>query len=562
MTIRLRNLRTGWSTRKPLLDGGLDPVPVPAEVGDTLELFTTDSSGVSSRHLAAVTLGRPPVIVRTVPPPKKTDVPLNAIMVAIFSEPIDGQTLSHQTMQLLLGGQPVDGAVSLTPDGLIASFAPSSSLVAQTAYTLVVTTDVADPSGAHLEAAAVVPFVTAPATGFPQASRLPMISAGFSHTCAVAETGDAYCWGSNSFGELGIGHTSPFESSPQRVTGGLKFLSVSAGAGYTCGVVTGGDAYCWGENEFGELGTGDTSGRVVPTPVLGQFGIATLSAGMGTTCAITNGGHEYCWGNGSVGQLGRLDTQDNWFSTIPVLADTGPLISTSATGLVHTCALDGSSRVFCWGATTYHVAALARDVWIMASSASPQPLLEQLAFKSVATGLFHSCGIATSGAAYCWGTNSAGQLGNGLLGDSLTSTGLVPAPVVGGFTFDQIAPSEGEFSCGIVTGGAAYCWGINDWGQLGSPLTMEGCPAVPQDVVPYARSTIPGTAIPCSKVPVHAVASVTFASLSAGTVHACGISVTGLAYCWGGNADGQLGDGSTTSTAQPVLVPIVLSSLP
>lgn len=557
VSAEIRDLATGASSSVVLIDGGFDPVALPAREGDTLDVGVRQAAGAVTHASAAVSPIRRLVVVRTQPPPRKTDVPINALLVVVFSEPVAPGTVTPQTVQLDAGGDVVPGTVTLTTDGLQVGFHPDSMLAPLAAYTLTISSVVADVEGVHLDGAVLVQFQTGVSV-VPAGPVPPSVSAGFQHTCAVATSGEAYCWGANEFGELGIGYAGSYLAAPARVSGGLTFSSVSAGSDFTCGLVTTGAAYCWGQNASGELGTGDTIGRPAPVPVFGGLTFATLNAGPDHTCGVTRDGRAYCWGNGSTGQLGSLNYRYNMRSTIPVRVDKGSmygnafLAPVSATGLLHSCTLDEFGNAYCWGTLVYEVEALATNVVITQWSSRPTLVPGAPIFKSLSTGLFHSCGITVNGAARCWGTNSTGQLGTG---DLTSERG--PVAVAGGLKFEAISSGQGGYTCGLAAGGLAYCWGANDTGQLGSASDTTGCPLASSPRVPFAGH-LPNGVVPCSTAPVRAAAPLTFASLSTGTVHTCGITLDGMAYCWGANSSGQLGDGSTTQSSAPVLVPLTL----
>ena len=151
-----------------------------------------------------------------------------------------------------------------------------------------------------------------------------------------------------------------------------------------------------------------------------------------------------------------------------------------------------------------------------------------LNFVALSAGYSHACGLTRDGAAYCWGSNGSGELGNGTTQESTS-----PIAVSGGLTFAAITAGQGA-TCGVTTGGAAYCWGYNGYGQLGNaaaPLTNAPNPT-----------------------PLLVSGGLTFATVSTGYLHTCGVTPQGAAYCWGDNSEGELGDGSTA--IHPTSVPV------
>ncbi len=294
------------------------------------------------------------------------------------------------------------------------------------------------------------------------------LSAGAVHTCGVETSGAAYCWGYNGDGELGDGTTTQ-QLVPNAVAGGLTFASVNAGAGqslntaYSCGVTSSGAAYCWGTNFYGQLGDGTTTQRLVPTSVAGGLTFATLSVGSYHTCGVTTSGAAYCWGYNLDGELG-----DNTTTSRPVpTAVAGGLTFASVTaGDFHTCAVTTSGAAYCWGAGGYIGDGTTTRRLV------PTAVAGGLTYASVdaaRTGFTdaYSCGVTTSGAAYCWGYN-----GNGQLGDGTTTQRLVPDAVAGGLTFAGVG-AGGVHTCGVTTSGAAYCWGSNGNGELGDGTTTQ-----------------------------------------------------------------------------------------
>jgi alpha-tubulin suppressor-like RCC1 family protein/pimeloyl-ACP methyl ester carboxylesterase len=344
---------------------------------------------------------------------------------------------------------------------------------------------------------------------------------------------------------------------------GFQIQSISAGDGYSCALTTAGKAYCWGLNDVGQLGDGTTVNRDTPVRVVGDLTFVSLDAGGTKTCGLTEAGRVYCWG--WRGQLGDGTWMAEYQEAVPEPVEVlGGHVFTSlaGTGAVHTCAITNTGAAYCWGFNRDGaIGDGTKGPWADSSSARLVPTLVSgnHTWRAIDTGWKHTCGITTSGAAYCWGANTGpGVAGGGQLGDGTTDERLVPTAVVGGLTFKSIAVSDhscaitptgtahcwgpqwiysalapfevdgglvfdritagGAFRCGVTTARTAYCWG-HDWGgNTGGP---EWSYTVPQPVV----------------------GGLTFASVSAGGTHACGVTTAGTAYCWGIDEFGQLGGG-------------------
>jgi alpha-tubulin suppressor-like RCC1 family protein len=347
-----------------------------------------------------------------------------------------------------------------------------------------------------------------------------LASAGGSSSCGVTTTGAGYCWGYNAYGQLGNLVTTN-SGIPAAVSGGLTFQSVSAGGlqFFACGLTTAGAAWCWGYNDYGQLGNGSTSNSTKPVAVTGTLTFTSLTAGAdGHACALAAGGLAYCWGNNNAGQLGAgVGVR----STAPVAVGGGlAFTSLSAGETGETCGVATGGAAYCWGNNTNGQLGNGTTT----SGNTPTAVQGGLTFATVSAGFASSCGVTTGGAAYCWGDNAYGELGNGT---AVASN--VPVAVAGGLTFSTVSAGDG-FACGLTTSGAAYCWGYNGLGQLGNGTAM-------------AQSS-PG-----------AVArGISFASLSAGYATSCALTAGGAIYCWGDNSFGQLGNNSTIIGLVPVLV--------
>jgi alpha-tubulin suppressor-like RCC1 family protein len=347
---------------------------------------------------------------------------------------------------------------------------------------------------------------------------------GYVHTCGVATGGAAYCWGDDFVGQLGDGPAvaDSYRPSPAPVAGGLRFSTISAGVWHTCGVTTAGAAYCWGDNFFGQLGDGTRVRRETPGRVAGGLVFVAITAGSFHTCGVTTSGAAYCWGDNQNGQLGD-ETTDGRATPVPVAG--AFRFTTVSAGHGHTCGVIRGGGVACWGDDS------SGQLGDGAATIDQRPYrpyprrVSGVRLARVSAGNVHTCGVTIAGEAYCWGYNVWGQLGEGT-----TIQRSRPVRVTGGLRFATVDAGS-YFSCGLTTSGAAYCWGENRDGELGDGTTT-------------ARST-----------PVLVAAGgLRFSAVRPGWYHACGIASGSAAFCWGYNGHGQLGEGSTTARATPARV--------
>ena len=506
----ITNLANGEIVTVEIVDGGLDPVALKASPSNELEITFRNRDGGFTTLRAFVPDRKRPRIVRTRPPKDATDVVLGfSPLEVVFSEPVARSTVTRETIKLLADGVPVDVTLALRLDGLVAQLTPTADLAPHTNYTLVVTTELLDSNGDLLEAQFETSFTTESLPP-PVAS----VGAGSIHTCGLTVTGNAYCWGFNDFGQLGDGSTTG-SLTPVLVSGGIRFSSINTKGGHTCGVTSMGDAYCWGENFRGQLGDGTTINRLTPVLVSGGLSFASVSTAYSETCGVTTAGDAYCWGENFHGQLGD-GTTINQLTPVPVA---GGLTFASLSAGATTCGVTTTGAAYCWGRNHDQLGDGTTNRSLM-----PRPVAGGLSFASLRTAGWHTCGLTAAGDAYCWGNNGVGQLGDGTTNRSLT-----PVLVSGGLSFASLS-AGGSHMCGVTTAGDAYCWGWNSSGQLGDGTRTN-------------RHT-----------PVPVAGGLSFASVGAAGLHSCAVTTAGVPYCWGFNSDGQLGDGSTTDRRTPVRV--------
>jgi alpha-tubulin suppressor-like RCC1 family protein len=266
------------------------------------------------------------------------------------------------------------------------------------------------------------------------------LSAGNFHTCGISPGGGAYCWGANEAGQLGNGTTAA-SLVPALVAGGLSFTSLSAGGFHTCGVTAVDGTYCWGENGHGELGNGSLAKSYLPVRVGGDVTFSLVSAGKAPpvsledvgehTCAVTPAGQAYCWGFNLDGQLG---TGSPAGSLVPAPVASSQAFKSIAAGAFHTCGVTSGGTALCWGAND---AGQLGGGTASPSARAPTLVLGGVRFASVSAGgasksvlravRSHTCALTAEGIAFCWGRNGAGQLGSGT-----TSAQSTPVPVSGG----------------------------------------------------------------------------------------------------------------------------------
>ncbi len=348
------------------------------------------------------------------------------------------------------------------------------------------------------------------------------VAQGSTHSCGVTADSRAYCWGSNSLGELGNGTQDP-SLTPSPVAGGHQFQSVSAGSAFSCGLTTDGAAYCWGANFDGTLGSGSAADlSLTPVTVAGDRRYRQLRAGAAHVCAVTLGEVSFCWGNNLFRQLGATLTAPAR-SSVPLRVQTGHRIFRRLIpGGTHTCGLTADGVAYCWGNNSSGQLGTGTT-----GQSMPLALVRGgHHFSQLSAGQDHTCGVA-DGKAYCWGANDEGELGDGT-----RSNRTRPRAVTGGLTFKGVSASN-QFSCGITASNLAYCWGLNSVGQLGNGAMGSSRPD-----------------------PVRVLGGHSFTTLGGMTssLHACAVTPDQRAYCWGRNTSGQLGDGTTTNRTRPVAV--------
>ena len=253
-----------------------------------------------------------------------------------------------------------------------------------------------------------------------------MLDTGDRHGCAPDSTGAVRCWGSNSSGQLGDNSNST-RSTPVPVVGLSGVAQLALGYRHSCAVLTDGTAHCWGDNDYSQLGDGTLLDRSTPTPVVGlpereDAHVVGLTLGNHHTCALTNVGSVYCWGRNQYSQLGLGTIVD---SLSPALVQLGTLSAMNAAELAvgyrHTCIRRTDGTIYCWGDNAF--GQLGDDTTID-NLVPVLPVFGLTTARSLAAGFLHNCARLADGNVWCWGWGLYGQRGDG------TTTSLALTPVL------------------------------------------------------------------------------------------------------------------------------------
>lgn len=308
--------------------------------------------------------------------------------------------------------------------------------------------------------------------------------------------------------------------------------TLAAGVDHNCTISSTGGVVCWGSNQYGQIGDGTTITRTAPTNVNLPFGVTSLAGNWGQSCAVTSTGAAKCWGWNDYGQLGDgSKIQRN--SPVDV-SGLGSGVARVSAGYGHTCALTTSGGIKCWGADaspannngelgngTNSGALVPGDVSGFAPGAGAL---------AVAAGKSFTCAVTAAGGAKCWGANVWDQLGNN---DPVFADQNTPVDVFG-LTSGVANVATGEIhACALTSAGGVKCWGYAQTGALGNNSQANVTQPVAADVTGLTAGV---------------------AAITAGTSHTCAMRTTGEVLCWGGNSQGQVGDGTNTQRNTPVSV--------
>ncbi len=344
------------------------------------------------------------------------------------------------------------------------------------------------------------------------------LALGTSFSCALDSLGTVYCWGSNEFGELGNGRpeSGPFHQATV-VDLDEPATRIFAGREHAC-ALTESDLYCWGNNRWGQL---QLPSDAVRTPEAQGFGgdVRDVALGPRHTCVATSSGSVECYGQDRVGQLGRGTVSGAESDPLRVAGvDDASIVVAGGNGvLATTCAQSTSGALRCWGFTGLGQTATEPP------RVSATPLISPVLSGRVFAGYDRSCAWDGDSAASCVGFNDSDELGDGEP-FGVRAEGVTPEGVT---TLRDIGLGENH-TCAIDDAGTLHCWGENGRGQLG----VDGGDR---------------------EIPI-AVGAATWEEVDAGNDHTCAIRSDGEVLCWGEGAGGRNGNGTTTRVSTPTPV--------
>lgn len=386
---------------------------------------------------------------------------------------------------------------------------------------------------ASLAVAGCLPEATRPRAGVPTlddagSGGFVALSTGREHACALTADGTAYCWGSNEFGQLGVSEGETTCSRGDRdiscrtrataVNTTLKFRKIAAGGVHTCALALDDRVYCWGDNLRGALGEPALRRSDVPAPIASASFFVDVAAGSEHSCAVRLDGVGACWGENDWGQVGVGSSTLNFGVPVSV-SGANRFASISASG-ERTCAraLDGSG--LCWGRSWSGVGGGTGT----RPQSNPSRVPGTLLFRSLEAGVNTTCGVTLDNEAYCWEANFLGTIGDGTLFPNQAPQ-LVSGPAL------VALRSGASHTCGIDDTGLAWCWGVGERGELGvSPV--------------FLRTRCGDARLLCATVPQRVSGWRQYSVIATGQGNfSCALSVGGNVFCWGAGDMGQRGDG-------------------
>jgi alpha-tubulin suppressor-like RCC1 family protein len=508
-----------------------------------------------SARLVTSGIQTPTLALQTTPDTSRVLVPVTSTLAPALVDATAGSVTVRVQDRF---GNPISGATVNFADSLGVGVAVSPTTVTTgpggTALTTVTVGKRLGPSAFRVSIAGVAGQAQRYTTETQM--RFRDVYAGNYYACGIGTNDRAYCWGFGQDGQLGNGASANTNAPQLAVSAGdplsvvsPTFREVSGGPTHQCGVAVARNVWCWGFSPDDRALGGAAGAAPVITQPNELTNTRLVASGNVHSCALSMSGVLRCYGVDDRGQVGG--------GNIDSLGGASKGVSGVAVGLSHTCAIPrlasgdlnnlpgvprASQQIHCWGANERGQlgdgGTIDQDdpvpvVWPTLST----PVVGWDS-TSIVAGAAHTCaleaGAATSDRrAFCWGSNSFGQLG--FSADSVTA-GIafsVPRQVAGSF----VRLYAGEFhTCGVTSSGDGFCWGRNDRGQV-APGSNDPVVATPRQVAGGIRAFALGELFSCY---------ISGPVFGGGTT-----SAPGTIACWGDNEYGQLGRGVFSTNGLP-----------
>jgi len=357
----------------------------------------------------------------------------------------------------------------------------------------------------------------------PRAVPFRLLTSMTRHTCGLdRDQGTVWCWGRNNYGQLGTGDTRAHRK-PARVASLTTVATVAAGGRHSCALKQDGSVWCWCKNSSGQLGDGSKKDRHAPVRVVGLKPAKGLDVGSNHSCALLRDGSVWCWGDNRYGQLGNGARSKGRTKPAHVAGLKKAVVL--VVGGFHSCGVDTGGHAWCWGRNDIGQLGIGTTD----TQLSPKQITKLSGIKSITAGGAHTCALDSKANPWCWGNNASGQLG-----DTTARLRFEPVKVVGLSAVATISAGGGYLgghTCAADTQGNLWCWGNNLSGQLGH--------SEPADAHQKPKR-------------LELIGNVT--QVEAGGRHTCAIQKSGTVRCWGRNTDGQLGDGTIQDHPKPTKI--------
>ncbi len=283
----------------------------------------------------------------------------------------------------------------------------------------------------------------------PDLANIGALSCEGSNCCGI-EKGRVICWGSNK-DITQVKSTDQETTPPTAIAGVEEAVAVAVGSYHACALTSAGTVFCWGSNSYGEIGAGDRPDRSsIPAMVKGLADVADVALDYNISCARTKEGKVFCWGSNMYGMLGA---SASYQSAMPQAISGLPPIRRLGVEHSHACALSNEGEVFCWGSNEYNRLGRHR----LRESRTPLKVEELKDITDIAVGMDHNCALRSDNTVHCWGSRLNGRLGDGMVSEYHTPMNVPNLK-------QAVSLCSGEYgweTCAVRGDGVQVCWGNN-----------------------------------------------------------------------------------------------------